>query len=160
AVADHLAALAMSMPRQQGRLAWNEAPRLGMLVDDISQSMHELAACLQAAGEDSPLSSVAERVAGLAMVLGRFAAVDVLEGTRAVEVTQKGFTLSLIPFDVAKRFQLLLQSRPTAWIFTSATLSFGEDFTPFTSRLGLGDAGTLKIDSPFDYERQSILYLP
>jgi ATP-dependent DNA helicase DinG len=53
-----------------------------------------------------------------------------------------------------------VQSRPTAWVFTSATLSLGEDFTHFTSRLGLGDAGTLKIDSPFDYERQSLLYLP
>jgi ATP-dependent DNA helicase DinG len=45
-------------------------------------------------------------------------------------------------------------------VFTSATLSLGEDFTHFTSRLGLGEAGTLKIDSPFDYERQSLLYLP
>jgi ATP-dependent DNA helicase DinG len=54
----------------------------------------------------------------------------------------------------------LLESRPTAWVFTSATLSVGEDFTHFTGRLGLGEAGTLKIDSPFDYERQSLLYLP
>jgi ATP-dependent DNA helicase DinG len=161
AVAEHVGALAAFLPRQPGRFAWNEMPpRVGVLVDELAQAMHELATRLDAAGDDSLLSAVAERVSDLAMIVDRFAAVDDLEGTRAVEVTQKGFSLSLIPFDVAKRFQSMLQSRPMAWVFTSATLSLGEDFTPFTRRLGLDDAGTLKIDSPFDYERQSILYLP
>jgi ATP-dependent DNA helicase DinG len=161
AVADPLATIAALLPRQPGRFAWGEAPlRVGAMVDELAQSLHELATRLAAAGEDSPLSAIAERVAELALVLDRFTAVDELEGTRAIEVTQKGFTLSLIPFDVAKRFQSLLQARPTAWVFTSATLSLGEDFTHFTSRLGLNEVGTLKIDSPFDYERQSLLYLP
>ena len=47
-----------------------------------------------------------------------------------------------------------------AWVFTSATLSVGEDFTHFTSRLGLADAETLAIPSPFDFETQALLYLP
>jgi ATP-dependent DNA helicase DinG len=161
AVSEHLAALAVFLPRQQGRFAWNELPpRISMQVDELAQSMHDLSTRLDAAGEDSPLSAVAERVSDLATVLDRFASVDDMEGTRAVEVREKGFTLSLIPFDVAKRFQSMLEARPTAWIFTSATLSLGEDFTPFTRRLGLDEAGTLKIDSPFDYERQSMLYIP
>src|SRR4029079_7346413 len=115
---------------------------------------------LDAGGEESPLKSSSERVSELAAVLDRIAAVDELEGTRAVEVTARGFTLSLLPFDVAARFQSLVKARTTALVFTSATLSLGDDFTHFTSRLGLGEAGTLKIDSPFDYERQSLLYLP
>ncbi|MEP7243700.1 MAG: ATP-dependent DNA helicase [Gammaproteobacteria bacterium] len=160
-VADHLALIATVLPRQQARFAWSEAPpRLGALVDELAQSMHDLSRQLQAAGEDSPLASSAERVAELAVVLDRIASVDEMEGTRAVEVTARGFTLSLLPFDIANRFQSLLLARPTAWVFTSATLSLGEDFTHFTSRLGLNEAGTLKIESPFDYERQSILYLP
>jgi ATP-dependent DNA helicase DinG len=36
----------------------------------------------------------------------------------------------------------------------------GEEFGHFTSRLGLGDAETLAIPSPFDFDRQSLLYLP
>jgi ATP-dependent DNA helicase DinG len=83
-----------------------------------------------------------------------------MDGMRAVEITARGFTLSLIPFDVAERFQGLIRARPCAWVFTSATLSLGEDFTHFTSRIGLNEAQTLKIESPFDYETQSILYLP
>jgi ATP-dependent DNA helicase DinG len=87
-------------------------------------------------------------------------AIDDLEGARSVEVTQRGFTLSLMPFDISTRFQTMLQSRRCAWIFTSATLSLGEDFGHFTGRLGLNDTPTLKIDSPFNYEQQCLLYLP
>lgn len=161
AVADHLAAIATQLPRQPGRFAWSEtSPRLNALVDELAHSLHELSSQLESAGDESPLAGVAERVAELAVVLDRIASVDALEGTRAVEVTERGFTLSLLPFDVASRFQGLLKARPCAWVFTSATLSLGEDFTHFTSRLGLTEAETLKIESPFDYERQSILYLP
>ena len=90
----------------------------------------------------------------------RIGAVDETEGTRAVEISQRGFSLSLTPFDISARFRAIMQAHPCAWIFTSATLSLGEDFGHFTSRLGLDEVETLKIDSPFDYERQSILYLP
>jgi len=161
AVADHLAAIANLLPRQQGRFAWVEvSARLGPLVDELAHSIRDLAGQLEAAGAESPLETVAERVTDLAESLERVAGVDEMEGTRAVEVTARGFTLSLIPFDVAGRFHSLMHSRPCAWVFTSATLSLGEDFTHFTSRLGLAEAQTLKIDSPFDYERQSLLYLP
>ena len=154
AISEQLAAIAEMLPRQQARFGWAEAPpQLGSRVDELAQAMHELASQLGASDDDSALKTSSERVSELAAVLDRIAAVDELEGTRAVEVTARGFTLSLLPFDVAARFQSLLKSRPTAWVFTSATLSLGEDFTHFTSRLGLGEAGTLKIDSPFDYER-------
>jgi ATP-dependent DNA helicase DinG len=161
AVSGSLAEIANLLPRQQARFAWAEAPaRLNALVEDLAHSLHELAIQLRAAGEDSPLSSAAERVGELALVVDRIAGLDDLDGTRAVEVTARGFTLSLLPFDVATRFQSLIRARPCAWVFTSATLSLGDDFSHFTSRLGLNDAQTLKIESPFDYERQSILYLP
>jgi ATP-dependent DNA helicase DinG len=65
-----------------------------------------------------------------------------------------------MPFDISHRFRALVESRRGAWIFTSATLSLGEEFGHFTGRLGLLDAATLQIESPFDHERQSLLYLP
>ncbi|HVS78550.1 MAG TPA: ATP-dependent DNA helicase, partial [Steroidobacteraceae bacterium] len=78
----------------------------------------------------------------------------------ARQVPGRRFALSLLPFDIAARFQALIESHPCAWVFTSATLSLGDDFSPFTGRLGLEGSATLKIDSPFDYPRQSLLYLP
>ena len=77
-----------------------------------------------------------------------------------METTARGFVLSLLPFDIAERFQALVRARSCAWIFTSATLSVGENFSHFSQRLGFVDATELKIDSPFDYARQSLLYLP
>ncbi len=100
----------------------------------------------------------AERVSELALVVERIAGIDDLDGTRAVEVT----TAWLYAESAAVRCGEPLSRRSSArgrcaWVFTSATLSLGEDFTHFTSRLGLNEAETLKIDSPFDYETQSIL---
>ena len=79
---------------------------------------------------------------------------------RSVGRDARGFTLSMLPFDIAPRFRAIVDARPCAWIFTSATLSLGDDFSHFAARLGLGDAATLRIESPFDFERQGLLYLP
>ena len=161
AVASALSSIALALPRQQGRYAWGDIPAtLEPLVEDLGHALRDLASQLQGAGEDSPFAKSAERLSELALVVDRIAGLDALDGTRAAEVTARGFTLSLLPFDVAHRFQGLVRSRPCGWIFTSATLSLGEDFSHFTSRLGLAEAETLKIDSPFNYETQSILYLP
>jgi ATP-dependent DNA helicase DinG len=121
------------------------------------QSLHSRLTLLE---EDNPLAQIGERIGDIASSLERICAIDDLEGARSVEITPRGFTLSLMPFDISTRFQAMLQSRRCAWIFTSATLSLGEDFGHFTGRLGLNDTPTLKIDSPFNYEQQCLLYLP
>src|SRR5262245_45339778 len=77
AVADQLAVLVTSLPRIPGRYPWGQgAARVGSLVDELAQSVHELAARLKASGENSPLSAVAERVSDLGVLLDRFSAVD------------------------------------------------------------------------------------
>ncbi len=51
--------------------------------------------------------------------------------------------------------------RAQSWVFTSATLAVGGDFSHFIARLGLADrCDSLAIDSPFDYARQALLYAP
>jgi ATP-dependent DNA helicase DinG len=153
--------LAASLPGRTGRFPLTEmGSQLNTLVEELARSLQTLENKLADLGDDSPLAQMAERAGDLVLSLDRIAAVDDMEGVRAVEVTQRGFTLSLMPFDISARFLSLLQARRCGWIFTSATLSLGEDFGHFTGRLGLGDSPTLKIDSPFDYERQSLLYLP
>ncbi len=129
-------------------------------MNDVAETLQTLQDKLEVLGDESPLAQLAERAGDLVLALERIASVDDMEGVRAVEMSQRGFALSLLPFDISARFFSLLQARRCAWIFTSATLSLGEDFTHFTGRLGLGESPTLKIESPFDYERQSMLYLP
>jgi ATP-dependent DNA helicase DinG len=161
AVEQSVLRLSALLPPRAGRYPLSEmGSLLSASVNDLAQSLQTLEDRLGALGDESPLAQLGERAGDLVLALERIAAVDDMEGVRAVEMSQRGFALSLLPFDISARFLSLLQARRCAWIFTSATLSLGEDFSHFTGRLGLGESPTLKIESPFDYERQSLLYLP
>jgi ATP-dependent DNA helicase DinG len=151
-----------AMPAAEGSLAWSDAHSgIAAAVIELTRAVAMLAQSLRPAHEDTAASGLAERLAELAASLERIGATGELEGARSLEVSGGGrFALSLLPFDIAERFQARLEAHPCSWVFTSATLSLGEDFSPFTSRLGLESSATLKIDSPFDYPRQSLLYLP
>ncbi|MGH8220213.1 MAG: ATP-dependent DNA helicase [Steroidobacteraceae bacterium] len=152
---------AAARPDAATRLAWEECgPALGSATELLAAALEALSGELEAHGDSPGAAALGARVRGVASELARIAAVDELEGVRSVELSARGFALHLIPFDIAERFRALTRTHRSAWIFTSATLSVGEDFSHFTARLGLADAATLRIGSPFDFERQSLLYLP
>ena len=76
------------------------------------------------------------------------------------ETYTRAFTLNLTPVDIAQQFHERIQAQKCAWIFTSATLAVGDSFAHFTTRLGLEDAITRRWDSPFDFARLALLYVP
>jgi ATP-dependent DNA helicase DinG len=160
-VQDALLRLRATCPPAVGRYPWTQLhTQLGEAAQALAQALQQLQATLTAADAQGPLAQLGERLAELGLNLQRIAAVESEDGARTVEVGARGVTLSLMPFDISERFRSLVTSRSGAWIFTSATLSVGEEFGHFTGRLGLTDTPTLRIDSPFDHERQSLLYLP
>jgi ATP-dependent DNA helicase DinG len=53
-----------------------------------------------------------------------------------------------------------MEGAERAWIFTSATLSVNGDFGHFQKEMGLGDADKRSWPSPFDFDRQALLYVP
>lgn len=79
---------------------------------------------------------------------------------RWVEVGSYAVTLNLTPLSVANIFRRQLEGHPRAWIFTSATLAVGNDFSHFQQALGLTEATTGRWDSPFDYPANALLYCP
>jgi ATP-dependent DNA helicase DinG len=160
-VQDALLRLRATCPATVGRFAWTQVHSpLGEAAQALAQTLQQLQEALAASDAQGPLAQLGERLAELAANLERIAAVDTEDGARTVEVSTRGITVSLMPFDISERFRSLVNSRGGAWIFTSATLSVGEEFGHFTGRLGLAESPTLRIDSPFDHERQSLLYLP
>ena len=160
-VQDALLRLRATCPATVGRFPWTQVHSpLGAAAQGLAQTLQQLQAALADGNAPGPLAQLGERVAELAVNLERIAAVDAEDGARTVEVSARGITVSLMPFDISERFRSLVSSRSGAWIFTSATLSVGEEFGHFTGRLGLDETATLRIDSPFDHERQSLLYLP
>jgi ATP-dependent DNA helicase DinG len=152
--------LRAALPPAPGRSAWlRVSSAADTAVRRLSEALEELAT-LSGCEDAGALAGLGARAAELAASLARIAAVDELEGTRTLESSPRGVSLSLTPFDISQRFRALVEARRGAWIFTSATLSLGEEFGHFTGRLGMIDCDTLRIESPFDHERQSLLYLP
>jgi len=92
--------------------------------------------------------------------LSDFTATDSGQYIHWFETYRTGFGLNMTPLDVAKPFQRAMQAMPAAWVFTSATLAVGGDFSHFKSSLGIVDSEELLVDSPFDYRANALLYLP
>ncbi len=76
------------------------------------------------------------------------------------ETTRKHVVLHLTPLSIAEKFKSTVNDNETGWVFTSATLAVNDSFTHFTDQLGLQDANTLLVDSPFNYLSQSQLVVP
>ena len=67
------------------------------------------------------------------------------------------FVTPLVP---AELFRKQMLDHPRAWVFTSATLAMGEDFSHFKRELGIEEAAAHSWPSPFDFARQALLYTP
>ena len=76
------------------------------------------------------------------------------------ETRTRSFSLHLTPLNIAETFQEHTRVHQAAWIFTSATLTVCKKFDHFAQRMGLSDPETLFLDSPFDYQKNALLYLP
>jgi ATP-dependent DNA helicase DinG len=77
-----------------------------------------------------------------------------------LDISRTGLSFHQTPMDAAKAISQALGERPKALIFTSASLAVAGDLQHVAHRLGLEDAKTLCIDSPFDYAQQARLYVP
>jgi ATP-dependent DNA helicase DinG len=79
---------------------------------------------------------------------------------RWAEVLNQSVQLNSTPLLIADIFKQQIQGSPRSLIFTSATLSVKGDFRHYQEEMGLHDAKAAAWDSPFDYARQALLYLP
>ncbi|MEX2352730.1 MAG: ATP-dependent DNA helicase, partial [Gammaproteobacteria bacterium] len=77
-----------------------------------------------------------------------------------LETRGHGFLLHQTPLDIAATFQTRMAEYDCQCIYTSATLTVRSSFDHFAARLGLNQVKQLGWDSPFDFKRQALLYLP
>ncbi|MCP5264529.1 MAG: ATP-dependent DNA helicase [Burkholderiaceae bacterium] len=84
----------------------------------------------------------------------------VTDAVHWVDVHAQGVTLHATPLSVAGPFSRHRLGARRAWVFASATLTVDGRFDHFSRRLGLEDAQMRSWPSPFDYEAQSMLYVP
>ncbi len=82
------------------------------------------------------------------------------EAVRWVEVFASALQLHTTPLRTAELFRKQMDDHPRAWIMTSATLAVGDNFGHFTRELGIEEAASVRWESPFDFARQALFYVP
>ena len=120
------------------------------------------------------VESQAERSEGLANCLRRteemqarliaWRAPEAPELIRWVEVFTQSLALNATPLHVSDVFRRQMGNQPKSWIFTSATLAIGSDFSHYLNEMGLSQldppADTAVWGSPFNYGEQAMLFAP
>ena len=145
-----------------------EDAAFGAALQGLSAAVAEMARHLETqAARGEGLANALRRTQELAVRLrfwqGGRLELDGEAGSDAVqwvEVYSQALSLNLTPLDIAPIFRRQMEGHPRAWIFTSATLAVGRDFSHYCGELGLADAETASWGSPFDYEANALLYSP
>jgi ATP-dependent DNA helicase DinG len=118
------------------------------------------AACDGLEGATPGLDAVTRRARAMAARLQQLAAGGEGCELRWAETHRRSASFHGAPLDAGRALAEKLAGRECGWVFTSATLAVGEDFGAFMDRLGLDEAATLKLDSPFDFAARTRLYVP
>jgi ATP-dependent DNA helicase DinG len=153
--------LRRALPRGPGRYEWASLPDSFLdALPELETGISAIASQLEGLGADAGVANCARRAAALANALAALCELSDDTGLRWVDANANGLLLQYTPFEIAERLREYVEARPCAWVFTSATLAIGEDFSHFATRIGLPEARTVQIDSPFDYRTQARIFLP
>jgi ATP-dependent DNA helicase DinG len=164
---------ALNLAIKRARLALDRFPAKGAMTDIERDAVVEgdLAALRDALSAlADALSTHAERSRGLASAHERALAhvarwpeicdTAARDSVHWYEIGAHGFSFHATPLDLSQPLRELRRQSHAAWIFTSATLSVAGRFEHFARQLGLEDPATLLLESPFEYARQALAYLP
>ncbi len=150
-----------------------QAPQLLQALQQVDGQAAALARAVEVnRGRDAELDLLAPRVAELKRALSEWSRA--LEGkgeetgppdgdddpaVRWISVSAHGAQFNKTPLAAGRLLARAREAQPQAWILTSATLTSGGRFDHFLAELGF-EARTARWDSPFDFARQALLYLP
>lgn len=149
---------------QRGRMTWQDLStkkNMNKQLDELGVVLEELLEVLEPAAERGRgLESCSKRCAEAIERLAVLRKQEDSEHVRWCEMFGRGMAMHATPLDVAAIFSSIIEARPAAWVFTSATLAVGTSFDYFAKRIGIPEATTAQWSSPFDFEQQACLYIP
>jgi ATP-dependent DNA helicase DinG len=154
--------LRAAVPRKEGR------HEMSAIFDDVSEPLSDLRAGLQDLEQgirgftdvSVEIDNLHEQLIVTSERLAHLVSEESWDGLRWVDVNPRSFRLHLTPLDVADTLNGLFNVGDQAWIFTSATLAIGEDFSHFSDRMGLSDVTGIMFPSPYALENNGLVYLP
>ena len=127
----------------------------------LCEKLDALVAVLETQAERSEgLEKCWQRAQALAAGVKRWRDHDDPEFVRWLELFNHALHLNATPLSIAEVFQGQINDHARSWIFTSATLSVGGDFSHYNAQMGLAEAQAQSWESPFDYSANALLYVP
>jgi len=148
-------------------------------VSGVDEALVALAAAVKAnGGRDVELDALGPRLAALRGELSSWLAAlddkpapdedqsaateeaEAAQRVRWIAVTAHGAQFHATPLAPGAAFARAREQQVQAWILTSATLTLAGSFAPFVADIGLPQARTERWESPFDFQKQALLYLP
>ena len=156
--------LRLSFSGADKRVAWAGLKEMADVSAALSTLLDKMDAVYQVledfAGRGKSLDNCHKRTEAALAFLGQFNDREEDEYIRWLELRGNGFFLHRTPLDIADVFRTRINDYECLSIFTSATLSVNREFGHFSSQLGLEQVEARSWDSPFDFNTQSLLYLP
>jgi ATP-dependent DNA helicase DinG len=140
-----------------------EATALGDSYLSLDGALNRMEATLDALREQPPeVENLIRRIREVRFGLEFIVAGDDKRYVYWMERRGRGMFLRASPIDVSTLLQDKLFERVETVVMTSATLASAGNFTFARERLGLGDDKTDELIAPssYDYQNQSVLYLP
>ncbi len=149
-------------PRDEGRHELDDLmPSLRAPLDELRLALAELANGIADLGDAAiEVEKLHQQLVGAAERLALLVSDDAWDGLRWLDVNPRSVRLNLTPLDVSAKLRGLMDNDHQAWVFTSATLAVGEDFSHFASRMGLGGVTGLTFPSPYPVADNGLIYLP
>lgn len=149
-------------PRKEGRHELGEV--IGDIrdaLDGLTFAVHDVQVVVAELGDASiELEKLHEQLLGISERLSILVSEDSWDGLRWLEINPRSLRLHLTPLDVSSKLNGLIDNGFQSWIFTSATLAVGEDFSHFGSRMGLAGVAGLTFPSPYRVEDNGLIFLP
>jgi ATP-dependent DNA helicase DinG len=141
-------------------------------IDDVDEAAAEIARALEInRARDAELDLLANRFAELRRLVQDWSralgetprdddAPDDDPSVRWISVSQHGAQFNRTPLAPGQALARVRETQPQPWVLTSATLTTAGRFDHFLAELGIEHCVTARWDSPFDFPRQGLLYLP
>ncbi len=147
-----------------GRLRWETLasdPQFLSALNSVLDACGAVSAGLKAvAGASADLDKLDERCMQLQDLARGFSRPTPPGEVRWVDIGLNQARLAQAPLDIRDAMREQVEQVRRAWIFTSATLGDDDALTWFTRGIGVEDARTLRVGSPFNYPDHARLLVP
>ncbi|MEN3156981.1 ATP-dependent DNA helicase [Alkalimonas sp. NCh-2] len=154
----------LQFPVEPERGNWRERslqPQMQSMMQRLTESMELLYQVLkESLGRSDAVDHCFERLAQNRNRLQKLNDTSKPDVSLWYDTSRLHLTLHLTPLSIAEKFREVVFAGQKSWVFTSATLSVDGGFAHYQQQMGLEQADTLLLDSPFDYQQQALLCVP